>query len=607
MIIGKLGGTAHGAGGEFWAFSNPFDRFDRPFAAAAEAHALRFADIGESLGRTGSVQSSADTADTGSLAATSWASRPIYTFDQIATQLTTDYWGRKPIGFNISDGTITYNITGLTAAGQALAVEALKIWSDFSGIKFVETKSSADITFDDNSSGAFANFSWSGSYLTSATVNVSTSWLSNNGTGVGSYSLQTYIHEIGHALGLGHAGGYDGSASYSSDSDYQNEAWSTTVMSYFSQTENTYFANAGFSYAILGTPMAADYLAITQLYGTPTTTRTGNTTYGFNNTSGRDIYDATRYAKSAYAIVDSGGIDTLDYSGFSAGQTIDLNPETFMNIGGLTGNVIIVRGTVIEHAIGGAGADTITGNEMINKLVGNGGDDVLLGGIGSDWLYGNTGNDQIDGGAGWDYLFGGNGDDRMLGGNGVDKLFGDAGNDTLDGNGGNDFLKGGGGGDTLDGGADDDVLMGEWGYDTLRGGDGNDQLYGGVERDTLDGGAGNDLLAGEAGNDTLSGMTGADSFFFSEHGALNFDHITDFGGSDEIQLDTSVFDIGFGTLSASAFVNGTEAQDAGDRVIYDQSSGSLWYDADGSGSGAAQLIAILDNNAPLNASDIIGV
>ena len=62
----------------------------------------------------------------------------------------------------------------------------------------------AKITFDDNEEGAFATFVQSGGRTLSSFVNVSTDWLEAYGTGVGSYSFQTYVHEIGHALGLGH-------------------------------------------------------------------------------------------------------------------------------------------------------------------------------------------------------------------------------------------------------------------------------------------------------------------------------------------------------------------------------------------------------------------
>ena len=68
----------------------------------------------------------------------------------------------------------------------------------------------------------------------------------------------------------------------------------------------------------------------------------------------------------SYTIFDSAGVDTLDYSGFASNQLINLNAETFSNIGTLIGNVVIARGTVIENAIGGSGADTIIGNFVDN-------------------------------------------------------------------------------------------------------------------------------------------------------------------------------------------------------------------------------------------------
>ena len=137
-------------------------------------------------------------------------------------------------------------------------------------------------------------------------------------------------------------------------------------MSYFDQEDNTYFANQGYTFGHLYSPMVADIRAMADLYGLSTTTRTGDTTYGFGNNSGRAIYTANLGTVTTYTIVDSGGIDTLNYSGFDSNQLINLTAETFSNVGGGIGNVSIGFGTVIENAIGGSGNDTILGNTANN-------------------------------------------------------------------------------------------------------------------------------------------------------------------------------------------------------------------------------------------------
>lgn len=321
----------------------------------------------------------------------------LYTYDQIGHQLTNDFWtyfGGARRSFDVDPGgELTVNITKLTAAGRALAREALLTWTDVTGIRFVLTDGAAQIDFDDSDSGAYSSSVVSGATITSSIVNVGTDWLAAYGTGLNTYSFQTYIHEIGHAIGLGHGSNYNGSASYPADADYVNDAWNTTIMSYFSPTENTYFANQGFTYQFVGTPMVGDQVATNDLYGANTLTRTGNTTYGFNNNSGRDIYDATLYPVITYAVYDSGGTDTLDYSGFSATQSINLTEESFSNVGGRVGNMVVARGTVIENAIGGSGNDTLIGNAAANTLTGGGGADILIGGRGGDTLTGGAAND----------------------------------------------------------------------------------------------------------------------------------------------------------------------------------------------------------------------
>ena len=63
-------------------------------------------------------------------------------------------------------------------------------------------------------------------------------------------------------------------------------------------------------------------------------------------------------------------------------------------------------------------------------------------------------------------------------------------------------------------------------------------------------------------------------------------------------------DVLAGAFGLDASLAGT-AQDGSDRVIYNTSSGELWYDADGSGSGGAQLIATVQAGSAIAATDIV--
>jgi serralysin len=333
-------------------------------------------------------------------------------------------------------------------------------------------------------------------------VNVSTSWLARYGATIDSYSFQTYVHEIGHALGLGHGGPYNGSASYGLDNLYVNDVWSYTVMSYFDQAE----ADFG-SYRFVMGPSLGDILAVQNLYGANTTFNSGNSVYGRNATAG-SLYDFANYSTApAFTIYDTGGTDTLDASGYGANQIINLNAEAFSSIGGPTNNIAIARGVVIEAAIGGDGGDSIIGNATNNLLMGNAGADTLDGGASNDSLVGGAGDDRLIGGAGLDItdysqaigaisvnLAAGTasgsdiGTDTLLGvegaagGPGADSFIGDTGDNLLSGIAGSDTLIGGAGSDSLYGGAGDDLLITDGIADYLDAGAGDDViLLGGTQ------------------------------------------------------------------------------------------------------------------------------
>lgn len=392
---------------------------------------------------------------------------PTYTNDQIADYLINNPNWIGGASFNLgASRTLSVDVSALTSAGRQLATWALEAWTMVTGITFTfnQISGSAQITFDDNKPGAFAgpsSYSGKGGTINSSSVNVSTAWINNYGTGIDSYSFMTYMHEIGHALGLDHAGDYNGNAKHRTDSTqagdnhYLNDSWQATVMSYFDQSK----AGTG-SYNYLLTPMIADILAMQTLYGVAGTLRTGDTTYGVGSNAG-GYYNSNLGASASFTIIDEGGIDKINFSNVTANQRVNLAPAAISDVGGLTGNMIIMRGTIIEKFVSGSGNDDITGNTANNILWGGGGADIIRGKAGKDTIYGGDGNDILNGNGKSDLLLGGDGNDILRGGSGPDLLYGQAGDDTLRGGVGRDKLIGGSGADTF-------VFKKGWAVDVIR-------------------------------------------------------------------------------------------------------------------------------------------
>lgn len=161
----------------------------------------------------------------------------------------------------------------------------------------------------------------------------------------------------------------------------------------------------------------------------------------------------------------------------------------------------------------------------------------------------------------------------------------------------------------ITGSVNSDTLFGSTFHDRLNGGNGDDRLFGGEGRDRLSGGTGQDRLNGGSASDTLTGGDGDDVFVFDSPiaGGANIDRITDFlSGSDVIEIDQENYFSGLivGQLDASQFAIGT-ATGSGPQIVYDSSTGALFYDSNGAGAGGAAKFGILSGAPALDASDFL--
>ena len=159
------------------------------------------------------------------------------------------------------------------------------------------------------------------------------------------------------------------------------------------------------------------------------------------------------------------------------------------------------------------------------------------------------------------------------------------------------------------------VAVGDASPEKTLGSAADDVFWGGSGKDTLSGGAGNDKLNGGLGNDLLNGGRGKDVFIFNTklNKTGNVDKITSFSVKDDtIWLDNAIFkklgsgsELKPGKLKKDFFTFGSKAKDKNDYIVYDKAKGALYYDADGSGKGAAVKFAQLDKKVPLTSLDFL--
>lgn len=502
-----------------------------------------------------------------------------YSFPGETSYWASDYYDGEPWSASYA---------GFNALQKAAAEQAMAALSNVSGLTFnkvVDTQSTVgEIRFAwTEAGGEQAHAYYPGGYAEAGDVwlNASADW---SDFAPGSYDYLTLIHELGHALGLKHT--FSGNAALPTEVD----SLAYSVMSY------TTYTGMPDSWADFypTTPMSFDIAAIQYLYGANTTHHAGDDIYTFNQ--GQHYFET---------LWDAGGKDTIVWKGSTESAEINLRPGAWSDLGNSLHyydvssmamdylyatdpyTVMIYVDTIIENATGGAAADRLIGNAVANTLNGGAGNDTLEGGRGNDiYIVAQTGDRVVEsGGAGTDtvrstitYTLPANVEKLILTGSTASNGNGNGLANTLTGNGAANVLKGAGG------------------------------------ADKLIGGKGNDVLSGGLGNDTLSGGSGLDYFVFNTtpSGTANRDLITDFiSGTDHIRIDDQVFTavgaLGAFKVNDVRFHIGAAAHDASDRIIYNASTGALYYDADGTGAAVQVQFAILGATASMAATDLIVV
>jgi uncharacterized delta-60 repeat protein len=317
------------------------------------------------------------------------------------------------------------------------------------------------------------------------------------------------------------------------------------------------------------------------------------------------VWDDTLYGLGGNDTLNGGaGSDTMDGGAGNDTYVVDSAGDLVVEAAGA--GTDLVQASVNYTLAANVENLTLTGSAAINGM----------GNALANTLTGNSGNNALNGGTG---------NDKMIGGAGDDTYFVDATGDTVTeaSGAGNDTVVTTLAAYTLSANVEHLTLAGIAASNgtgntlanTLTGNDGANLLSGLEGNDVLSGGAGNDTLIGGAGNDSLTGGLGSDVFRFDRtalSSSTNLDTIFDFTqGVDSIQLENAIFKklTVTGTLSAANFHASTDgtALDANDYIQYNAMTGALYYDADGSGAGAAIQFVTLVGAPAITAADFVVV
>lgn len=360
-----------------------------------------------------------------------------------------------------------------TPEQQQAARAAIQLWDDLIPQTFVETRGNgADIQFA-NSNDPGQAYAWppywngqGASFQGDVFTHDPVTNPSNSQFGFGEYGRTTLVHEIGHTLGLSHPGNYNASddhdgdgipdpITYQEDAQYFQDSQEYTIMSYFgawntggAPVDWRYSGGVFYDNSPQG-PMLHDIFAIQSAYGADPTTRAGETTYGFHSNAGNALYDFGQNFSPYFSLYDAGGNDTIDLSGFTASQYLNLNSGEFSSIGDVLMSKEAFGAAFHDGYLAGYGVDLYTRGYTDAQL-----GDIALGGLGrtetrnAGFLLEDTG---VSGIATVNYenfsIAYNTTIENAVGGQGRDLLVGNAADNKLDGQGGDDVLTGGGGHD----------------------------------------------------------------------------------------------------------------------------------------------------------------
>ncbi|HLA31196.1 MAG TPA: M10 family metallopeptidase, partial [Pseudomonas sp.] len=353
----------------------------------------------------------------------------------------------------------------LTSNQKTAVTQALGAWAAVANISFSLTSDSSsnvgDLRFGgyagmDSDTAAWAYLPGYGAVAGDVWIGLTTS---ENNPAPGTYDYLTFVHEIGHALGLKHPFDTDSSNSNVLPAEYDDVRY--TVMSY---TDPYYYEPT--------TPMLLDIAAIQYLYGANMQWQTGNNTYQW--AANKSVFET---------IWDAGGIDTINASNQASAVTLNLNPGTFSSIGqafsryepsgaitSIKNGLAIAYGAQIENAVGSVYNDSLIGNALANTLNGGAGNDTMTGGLGNDIYVVDraadiisetstlaTEIDTVQSSITW--TLGANLEKLVLTGSLASNGTGNSLNNSLTGNAAANLLNGGAGADTLVGGLGNDTYV----------------------------------------------------------------------------------------------------------------------------------------------------